>query len=175
MSKCAKALIAVLLVIALSLFLLPGTAVAQDEEPRIALVITYTDYNSEVAPGEQNVLYLQVINRGNVPVTDIRIYVEPPKGWDVEISPAVIDYLGVDGEKTIDMLVTPDKYADRGSHRIRLIAEADETKDTLTVYVKVDTATTIWTWIGAGIACIAVASFIFIFIRSGRKQTQLPI
>ena len=171
MSKYVKVLVAVFLLTVLSLFLLPGTAAAQDEEPRIALVLDYTDYNSEVTPGERNVLYLKIINRGDIAVTDIRISVDPPKGWDVKISPAVIDYLGIDGEKTIDMIVIPDKYADRGSHRIRLIAESDETKDTVTVYVRVDTATTIWTWIGAGIACVVVAGFIYIFIRAGRKQT----
>ena len=148
MSKCGKALIAVLLVIALSLFLLPGTAVAQEEKPRVSLSFYRTDYNSEVTPGEENVLYLKILNRGNIPAKDIRISVEPPKEWAVKVSPTIIDYLGVDAEKTIDILVTPDKYAERGSHGIQLIAEADGVKDTITIYVKVNTATTIWTWIG---------------------------
>ncbi len=170
MNRFGKTFIAVFLVIFLSLFLLPGTAYAQEDEPVISLSFYRTDYNSEVTPGEENVLYLKILNRGNVPVTDIRITAQPPKEWAVDVSPAVIDYLGVDAEKTIDVLVTPDKYADRSSHRILLIAEADGVKETITIYVRVNTATTIWTWIGAGIACVVVAGFVYIFIRSGRKQ-----
>lgn len=172
MSKLGQALIAVSVAIALSLFLMPGTASAQDD-PRISLVFFRTDYNSEVTPGEENVLYLKILNKGDIAVTDIRITAQPPKGWEVGTSPAIISNLGKDAEKTIDVLVTPDKYASRGSYRIQLIAEANDVKETITLYVTVDAPTTIWTWIGAGIACIVIAVFIYIFIRSGRKRTQL--
>jgi len=171
MSKCGKAIIAVLLVIALPLFLLPGTAVAQEEKTELRLVLTYDSQRTKIIPGEENTLYLEVHNPGKTPVTDINLLVESPEGWDIKLSPAEIDYLGADNYKTITIRITPDKYASRGGHWFRIIAKSNGIRDTISIYVKIETATTIWTWIGAGIASIVVAGFIYIFIRSGRKQS----
>ncbi|MFC2070238.1 NEW3 domain-containing protein [Chloroflexota bacterium] len=169
MSKYIKVFPLILSIAALILVLLPGTALAQEEKTEISLRLIYADYDTKVTPDEENTLHLEVHNTGDTAVTNIRLSSELPEDWDIEFSPNVIAYLSADSHKTVNIHITPDKYADRGSHRFRITAESNETKEIITAYVRIDTATSIWTWIGVAVGCLVIAGFIIVFRRFGKQ------
>ena len=164
-----KILRLIFLISGLLLILAPGTALAQEEKTDIRLRLIPGDYNREVTPGEETIIHLEIHNSGDTPVTNIRLSAEPPVDWYIEFNPAVIGYLGTGTFQTIDINVRPPKSAGRDGHNINIIAEANETRRITTVYLRVESVSTIWTWIGIGVAALVIAGFVIVFRRYSRQ------
>jgi len=158
-----------LCVMGLMLILSPGTVLAQEEKLDLILRLIPGDYYKEVTPGEENILYLEIHNAGNKPVTNIRLSSDEPEGWVVKFKPMSVDYLGASSFQTVDVNIKPPSNATRGEYRLNLIVEASETRKVISTFLRVETATSIWLWVGVAIAAVVVAGFIIIYLRFGRQ------
>ncbi|MFC1990391.1 NEW3 domain-containing protein [Chloroflexota bacterium] len=153
----------------LILILSLGTVLAQEERIDLTLRLIPDDYYKEVTPGEEQILYLEIHNTGNKPVTNIRLSSDEPEGWVVRFNPLSIDYLGAGSSQTVDVSVMPAINTEKGKYRLNLIAEADQTKKVITTFLRVDTANSMWLEAGIVVASLVVAGFVFIYMRFGRQ------
>ena len=151
------------------LILSPGTVLAQEEKIDLTLRLIPGDYYKEVMPGEEHILYLEVHNTGNKPITNIRFSSDEPEGWIVRFKPLSIDYLGASSSQTIDVSIMPASNTEKGEYRLNLIAEADQTKKVISTFLRVETANSMWLWTGIVVAALVVAGFIVIYMRFGRQ------
>jgi len=158
-----------LCVMGLMLILSPGTVLAQEEKVDLILRLIPGDYYKKVTPGEENILYLEIHNAGNKPITNIRLSSDEPEGWVVKFKPISVDYLGASSLQTVDVNIKPPSNTTRGEYRINLIAEASETRKVISTFLRVETATSIWLWVGVAVAAVVVAGFIIIYLRFGRQ------
>jgi uncharacterized membrane protein len=153
----------------LMLILSPGTVLAQEEKVDLSLRLIPGDYYKKVTPGEENILYLEIHNAGNKPISNIRLSSDEPEGWVVEFKPISVDYLGGSSFQTVDVNIKPPSNTKRGEYRINLIAEANETRKVISTFLRVETATSIWLWVGVAVAAVVIAGFIIIYLRFGRQ------
>jgi len=153
----------------LMLILSSGTVLAQEEKVDLTLTLIPGDYYKEVTPGEENILYLEIRNNGDRPITNTRLSSTEPEGWVVKFKPVSIDYLGTSSYQTVDVNIKPASNAARGEYRVNLIAEANETRRVTSIWVRVETAISIWLWIGIAVAVLVVAGFTIVYRRFGRQ------
>ena len=158
-----------LCVMGLMLILSPGTVLAQEEKIDLILRLIPDDYYKKVTPGEENILYLEIRNAGNKPITNIRLSSDEPEGWVVKFNPVSIDYLGANSFQTVDVNIEPASNAARDEYQVSLIAEASETRKVISTFFRVETATSIWLWVGVAVTALVVAGFIIIYLRFGRQ------
>ena len=158
-------LIAVLLVCLGS----PTMLLAQDAKVDLSLRMLPDYYYKEVIPGEDNALFMEIRNRGDKEVTNIRFNSDKPEGWIVDFKPISIDYLSAGSSQTIDVNVIPSRDASRGEYNLTVIAEANETRAATSTMLRVDNSPSFWLWIGFGVCALVIAGFIFIFLRFGRQ------
>jgi uncharacterized membrane protein len=144
----------------LMLILPPGTVLAQEEKIDLVLRLTPGGYYKKVAPGEENILYLEIHNAGNKPITNIRLSSDEPEGWVVKFMPVSIDYLGASSVQTVDVSVKPAGNAAKDEYQVNIIAEANETRRVISTFLRVETATSVWLWVGVAVAALVVAGFI---------------
>ncbi len=158
-----------LCVIGLMLILPPGTVLAQEEKIDLTLRLIPGDYYKTVTPGEENILYLEIHNAGNKPITNIRLSSDEPEGWVVKFKPVSVDYLGASSFQTVDVSIKPASNAAKDEYQVNIIAEANETRRVISTFLRVETATLLWLWVGITVAALVVAGFIIIYRRFGRQ------
>ena len=89
------------------IFAHPGQLLAQEDRVGLSLRLLPEYYYSEIIPGEENILYLEIRNEGSNEITDIRLVSTEPKGWIVYFKPDSIAYLTAGSFQTIDVIVVP--------------------------------------------------------------------
>lgn len=146
-----------------------GTVWAQEEKMDLTLRLIPGDYHKKVTPGEENILYLEIHNVGNRPITNVRLSSDEPEGWIVKFKPISVDYLSAGSFQTVDVSIKPPGNATRGEYRIDLIAEASEMRKVSSTFLRVETTSSIWFWVGIAVAAVVVAGFIIIYLRFGRQ------
>lgn len=151
--------------------LLPQPGFAQEERTSLSLRIIGDNYyyNYKVKVGQDNVLLLQAMNIGNTSISNISLSSISPDGWQIDFDPSIIDYISPGNYETAEITIRPHGRAERGEYRINIIAEANETREILTIRVTIESSL-FWPWVGAGIAVILVAVFIFIFVRLNKQS-----
>ncbi len=145
-------------------------SIAGAQEGKGGLVLTYApgSYNSDIVPGENETIFLELINSSNSNITNISFSFDTPRGWAVTANPQFIDDLNVGGSLTIEVNVTAPKYTERGNYSITTIADSDAGRTALSIYLRVEKGTNIWLWIGIGIALIMIVLFVVIYRRYSR-------
>jgi len=148
--------------------LISTSAMAQE---RRDLVIRFSpgSYLDRVEPGKDNRLYLEIENFGNRPVTNIRLSADAPAGWLVELEPSTIASLSPGSVVPIDVNVRPAGGSDRRDNRINFIAEGDDIRRVMTIWVRVENGPSVWLWVGVALAVAVIAGFVLIFLRIGRQ------
>lgn len=159
-----------LLAMVLITFVLSSTyALAQEEKRGLSLRLSPGRYDTEIRRGESNTLYIEVVNDGPEPLTDIRLYSDGLKGWVVEFEPPNLAFLAAESYQTVDVIIRAPENIEKGSYNITCIAEAGDMRAVLNVYLRVEQANPIWLRIGIVVAVLMVAGFIFVFIRMGKQ------
>ena len=158
-----------LYVVGFMLTLSPGMVLAQEEKTDLALRLIPGDYYKKVTPGDENILYLEIHNTGNKPITNIRLSSVEPEAWIVKFKPMSIDYLSAGSFQTVDVNIKPASDTARGEYQVSLIAEANETRKVMSTFLRVESVTSLWLWVGAAVAALVVAGFIIVFMRFGRQ------
>ncbi|GAJ18726.1 unnamed protein product, partial [marine sediment metagenome] len=73
--------------------------------------VVYGPNYSRLEAGKDNILFLEIRNTGNKPITDIRLSSVKPEGWVIDFKPAKIDCLVPGSLQTIEVNVKPPKKA----------------------------------------------------------------
>ena len=147
----------------------PAILLAQEAKVDLSLRML-PDYSyKKVIPGEDNALFMEIRNRGDKEITNIRFDSDKPEGWVVDFKPSSIDYLSAGSSQTIDVKVIPGLDTSRGKYNLTFIAEADETRTATSTRLRVENGPSFWLWVGLGVAALAIAAFIFIFLRFGKQ------
>ncbi|MFC2072522.1 NEW3 domain-containing protein [Chloroflexota bacterium] len=129
-------------------------------------------YNNEVTANRDNQFSLTVKNTGNGELTNISFSADKPQEWIVEFKPETIDRLAPGISQELQVNIKPsanttdrDRYYD-----VTLTAEADQTRQTTTMNIRVEEPKLPWMWIGGAIALLAVGVFTFVFLRFSRNN-----
>ena len=151
--------------------LLPQPALAQRETFGLTLWLHdgQNNYNNEIRAGENNKIFLDVRNTGTKPITNIKLSVEVPQGWTIEINPAEISSLNAGSLNTVDVSIKPVGKATKAGQQVTFTAQSTEvTNVKSSFFVTVNPAPFwIWVWIAAGV--VVVTGFVLIYMRFGRQ------
>ena len=160
----------VLLIVILSFVLLSAPVTAQNEKAVLEMNVIYDNYNNTVKAGQDNIIYIEIRNSGNVPLNNIVFSYLAPEDWEISFNPDTIEYLNTGNYSTIEVNIKPAANTSIRNNSITVVAQSTETRQTLSVYARVENTTGIWLWIGIGIAVAAIAMFIYVYFRLNRKQ-----
>ena len=169
--RAGKKVLSLFLLIAALLACLgsPTMLLAQEAKVDLSLRMLPDYYYKEVIPGEDNALFMEIRNRGDNEITNIRFHSDKPEGWVVDFKPGSIDYLSAGSSQTIDVKVIPGLDTSRGEYNLTFIAEADETRTATSTMLRVENGSSFWLWVGLGVAALVIAGFIVILLRFGRQ------
>jgi len=142
---------------------------AQGDSVELTLRLLPGYYHTEITPGENKTLYLEIENSGNKKITNIRLFSDKPKGWIVDFKPESIDHLDAGIHQAIDINIMADPDTDKGKYTLTLIAEADQTRTVTTTVLRVENAFSLWLWIGLGMGALAITGFIILYRRFSRE------
>ena len=163
-----------LLVVLIPVLLMAQPALAQTESFRLTLWLhngqnNYYNYNTEVRAGEESKFFLDVRNDGNASITNIKLSVEAPEGWTIEIKPSEIDSLSAGSVHTVDVNIKPVGKATKEGRQVTFTAQKNEVQNVKSsFFITVKPAQIwIWVWIAAGV--LVVAGFVLIYMRFGRQ------
>lgn len=167
LKKASAVLSVFLLMVGLVAALLPPRAIAQE---KIDLTLKLVSgYYNEVTVGKDNIFFLEIRNTGNTAVTNIRLSSVKPEDWVIDFKPEQVAYLGAGSSQTIEINVKPTQDTDRRGHQITFIAEANQIRKVMSIWLTVRAPQGSWLWIGGLILLGVVAGFIIVFIRLNRR------
>ncbi|MFC1864227.1 NEW3 domain-containing protein [Chloroflexota bacterium] len=147
----------------------PVVLLAQEDSVDLSLRMLPDYYYREVVSGQDHTLFMEVRNRGDKEITNIRFDSNKPAGWVVDFKPTSISYLGAGSSQTVDVNIIPSLDTGRGEYNLTFLAEADETRTATSMMLRVESGSYFWLWVGAGVAALAIAGFVIIFLRFGRQ------
>jgi uncharacterized membrane protein len=124
-------------------------------------------FRTDVRAGQDNAFSIEVTNIGNKDATDIRLSADAA-GWLFSFDPSRIDALPPGGRAIVDVNVRPPAKATTEDTEVRFIAEADETRETVSFFFSAKPAQ-VWTWVWIAIGVAVVALFVFIYMKYGRQ------
>jgi uncharacterized membrane protein len=150
--------------------LVPSFAFAQNVQTGLILTVLPNNFNIDLTAGKDNLLALDIKNAGPTSATNIRLSADKPEGWEVNFVPPTVASLDVGKNQTVEIHIKPDVAAARTGYNITLVAQANETQQSQTLYVNVAEGS-FWIWVGGGLGIVIIAVFIFIFMRSNRQRS----
>lgn len=149
--------------------LLPSVLIAQTVETGLVLTVLPNNFNIDLTAGKDNLLELDIRNAGPTLVTNIRLSSDKPEGWEVDIIPSTIAMLDVGKNQTVEVHIKPDIAAARTGYNVTLIALANETQQSQTLYVNI-AESSFWVWVGGALVIVVIGVFVFIFLRFNRQR-----
>jgi len=127
-------------------------------------------YYREATANRDNQFSLTVKNTGSGELTNIRFSADKPYKWIVEFKPQTIDRLAPEISREIQVNIKPSANTDDRYYDVTLTAEADQTRQTTIMNIRVEEPKGFWMWIGAGIAVLVIAGFAVLFLRLSRSN-----
>ena len=140
--------------------------------PTYSLNLSHRGY-LETTVNADNQFSLTVKNTGSGGLTNIRFSsADEPQRWTVEFKPETIDRLAPGISEEIQVNIRPTSIAvDRyNRYTVTLTAEANQTRETTSVRIRVEEPRLPWMWIGGGIAVVVIGAFVFVFLRFSRNK-----
>jgi len=160
---------AFVLVVGLMTVLSPRPVLAQAEAIDLTLTVVYGPNYSRLEAGKDNILFLEIRNTGNKPITDIRLSSVKPEGWAIDFKPAKIDSLVPGSLQTIEVNVKPPKKAAGRRYHLTIVAETNEFRREQYTWGRVEGPKGRWLWIGGIVLLVVGACFAIVFVRIGRR------
>lgn len=90
------------------------------------MTATLERYSLKVEAGDEAKTSVRVYNTGTSPLTNVRLEVEAPKGWNVKVEPRKVPSLGRDEEVEFTLEVTVPENTDAGDYVITVKAVSDQ-------------------------------------------------
>lgn len=133
----------------------------------LALLTPDEALNVTVQAGNATDMPLVVVNDGSSPLTGVSLGATPPRGWEVEFSPARVD-IEPGGMAEVTATITPSDNAITGDYRITFRASVPEAQDQIEVRATVETSA-LWGFVGVAVIVGALAALGIVFRRFGRR------
>lgn len=124
--------------------------------------------NTEVNAGAQSQMELVLTNSGSAPLTGIDLNAVPPRGWEVNFTPAGIDELSAGESTTVTAEIVPADDAINGDYIISFSATVPETRADMDLRATVATSA-VWGLVGAGVIVFALVGLSLVFRQYGRR------
>lgn len=130
--------------------------------------VNLLNYRLTITAGEEKTAMMDIFNFGNAPLTNLKITVKGPQGWDVKVDPSQIPSLSPKGRERVTITVKVPEGTPAGDYRVQITVKADqaEWQDTLRVVVRQRSTST---YIGVLILIISFALVLFMMRRIGRR------
>jgi len=111
----------------------------------------------------------RITNKGQTPVTVLRLNVDAPQGWETSVTPAQVESLKPRESSTFTVVVkTPDNTV-AGDYLLTLKGLSDQVESDEVQIRVTATAPTSWGLIGIGIAAVMVVALIVVFKKFRRR------
>jgi uncharacterized membrane protein len=90
------------------------------------------------------------------------------EGWVTDFKPSTIASLAPGNFQTLEVDVKPAINTADGNYRITIVANSNEVRRVMDMWVNVKSPNNLWLWIGGAILVVVVAGFVLIYLRYGR-------
>ena len=147
----------------------PRPVLAQAEAIDLTLTVVYGPNYSRLEAGKDNILFLEIRNTGNKPITDIRLSSVKPEGWAIDFEPAKIDSLVPGSLQTIEVNIKPAAKTAEEGYQFTIVAETNGFRKVRNHWGRVERPKGRWLWIGGIVLLVVVAAFAVVFVRIGRR------
>ena len=147
----------------------PKPIPAQGEKIDLSLSLVSGGYPDRVTAGENVTFFLEIRNTGNKTITNIRLSSIEPEGWTTDFNPSTIGSLSPENFQTLELNIRTGDKAAEGGYKVTLIADANEIRRVLDIWLTVEAPKDYWLWIGGIILLLVVAGFIVVYRRFGRE------
>jgi uncharacterized membrane protein len=154
--------------IILTVLMLPGTIVAQDNKTDLQLMIT-GGFPGTLTPGQAAHIYLTVKNNGDTAVENISFRTDAPVEVPLTFLPDFIAELSPGSSTLVDINLLPAKNSGNRDYNINLIADSVQTRAVTTLYFRVAGGFSYWTWVGLGLGVLVIVGFILVYRRFGKS------
>lgn len=124
--------------------------------------------NTEVNAGAQSQIELVLTNSGSAPLNGIDLNAVPPRGWEVNFTPAAIDVLPSGESATVTAEIIPSDDAINGDYIVSFSATVPETRADMDLRTTVTTSG-VWGLVGAGVIVFALVGLSLVFRQYGRR------
>jgi len=134
-----------------------------------ALSLETSTLLTSVTTGSSVTFTAKITNTGYTSVTDVRVGISVPSGWESSITPTQVTSLAPNGDYTFTLVATAPGDTVAGDYMITLMGLSDQVNSD-SVQVRV-TATTPSSWglIGIGVAAVMVVALILVFMKFRRR------
>jgi len=132
------------------------------------IAIGLEKYSVSVKAGNGVEMQVRVYNTGTSPLTNIRLKVDAPKGWDVRVIPERVASLKKDGTAEFTVRINVPGNVDAGDYLVTLRAVSDQktTEEQVRVTVTKGSETT---YVGVAMVLVAISILAVILRRYGRR------
>ena len=127
------------------------------------------NYNNEAKAGQDNKFFLDVRNTGTELITNIKLSVEVPEGWTIEINPAQINALNAGSLNTVDVNIIPIGKAIKQGYEVIFTAQSNEIANVKQSFLVNVTPAQVWIWVWIAAGVVVVAGFVLIYLKFGRQ------
>jgi len=127
-------------------------------------------YNYDVRAGQESKFYLEVRNTGTTSISNIRISVEAPEGWTINVTPSEIASLTRGALSTLDVGITPVGTATSQGYQVTFIANSTEIPRQIETFFINVKPTTAWIWIWSGVGVLVIAGFVLVYLRMNKQE-----
>lgn len=124
--------------------------------------------SSDITPGGDKVIELEVKNTGTSSLTDISLSSNTPPEWNVEFEPANITSLEPGESATVKARVTASDNAIAGDYVVEMSAGSPEISSDASFRISVKTSM-LWGWVGVLMIGVVIAGMIFLVRKYGRR------
>ncbi|GAB6136457.1 COG1470 family protein [Thermococcus prieurii] len=125
-------------------------------------------YSVKVKAGGETTLSVRVYNTGTSPLTNVKLKVDAPQGWNVQVTPERVASVEKNGEVTFTVKINVPGNVDAGDYFITLTAESDQKKTQEQVRVTVTKGSGA-TYLGIGMILAALVILAVILRKYGRR------
>lgn len=132
------------------------------------MTATLERYSLKVNAGEEAKTTVRVYNTGTSPLTNVRLEVKAPEGWNVRVEPRKVPSLGRDEEVEFTLEVTVPENTDAGDYIITINAVSDQKSRETSVRVTVNRGSS-QTYLGLAIIMGALLVLGFLLRKYGRR------
>ncbi|NJE00322.1 NEW3 domain-containing protein [Thermococcus sp. JdF3] len=132
------------------------------------LTVTLERYSLKVDAGDEAKTTVRAYNTGTSPLTNVRLEVKAPKGWNVKVEPRKVPSLGRDDEVEFTIEVAVPENVDAGDYLITVNAISDQKTKEASIRVTVSKGSG-QTYLGLAIILGALLVLGLLLRRYGRR------
>jgi uncharacterized membrane protein len=136
----------------------------------VSLELTTPDQrlNADLTKGEPTELALLVVNTGSAPVQGVSLTSTAPSGWDVTLTPELVEQIGPGESAAVTASITTSSEALAGDYDLTFQATAEQANDSLQIRSTV-TPSAAWGLVGVGLIALTLSGLALVFRKFGRR------